>query len=447
MSQSESSMNIRKHIVVVGGGFAGLNFVRHLFDNKWYDVTLVDKNNYNYFPPLLYQVATSFLEPASISYPFRKLFVDKGISFILDTVIDVDAASNKLYLSEGDELSYDLLVFAAGTRTNFFGNESFIKNALPLKDIDDALYMRNEMINALEKAAVEKDPVEKQRLLRFVIAGGGPTGVELAGMIAEMRDHILREYPEMEDAVPEIYLIEAGENLLAPMSNKTHNQAFHVLSRLGVKVLLSRQVKLYEEGKVYLSDSSVIEARTLIWTSGVTANTFKGISKNSLGKGGRMLTDSYNRVIGYDNIYAIGDIALHYSDAAFPNGHPQVAQPAIQQGRLLARNMLAIANGRAITPFKYFDRGNMAIIGKRFAVADLFKNRLHVGGILGLLGWLFIHLMALVNYNNKIKTFYNWMVAYVTSDQALRMIFRSERRKQNVSSQYKTQRVDSNINI
>lgn len=418
----------KKHIIIVGGGFAGLNFARQLFNNRFFAVTLIDKNNYNYFTPLLYQVATSFLEPSSISYPFRKLFKNKGIAFHMATVADVDPTMNTVQLSDGAVLRYDYLVFAAGAKTNFFGNEVFQRKAFALKDMDDALYIRNKMIQALEKAAGEKDPEARQRLLRIVIAGGGPTGVELAGMIAEMKDHVLQEYPEIDPALPEIYVVDALPYLLAPMSDKTHEAAYRILDGLGVKLKLNTQVSLYEDGKVYLSDGTVIDAKTLIWAAGVTAQTFEGIAADSLGKGRRMVTDRYNKVLGYDNIYAIGDISIQFGDPDYPNGHPQLAQPAIQQGKALAKNLLALAKGKPMKPFKYFDRGDMAIIGKTHAVADLFKKKLHIGGLLGLLSWLFIHLISLVNYNNKIKTLYNWTVAYLTSDQALRMIFRSKRK-------------------
>jgi NADH dehydrogenase len=417
----------RKHIVVIGGGFAGLNFIRNLGDNKYYRITLVDKNNYNYFTPLLYQVATSFLEPSSISYPFRKLFTGKGIQFRMASVAKVDTKENSLLLSDGETLQYDMLVFAAGTETNFFGNESIKQNAFFLKSIEDALFMRNELIKLLEKAAIEKDPVEREKLLTVVIAGGGPTGVEVAGMLGEMKKSLIgKEYPELRNIPVNIHVIEGAANLLPAMSSTTHRKAVEALTRLGVQVKLNTQVKSFKDEQVDLSDGTVIHAKTLLWTAGVVARTFEGIEAMSLGKGRRMITDAYNRVQGYRNIFAIGDISIQFSDNAYPNGHPQLAQPAIQQGKRLAKNLLAMAKGRTLKPFKYFDRGDMAIIGRKFAVADLFKHKVHLGGLLGLVSWLFIHVISLVNYNNKVKTLYNWGVAYATSDQALRMIFRQE---------------------
>lgn len=423
----KASSYSRKHIVVVGGGFAGLNFIKQLFNNKFYSITLVDKNNYNYFTPLLYQVATSFLEPSSISYPFRKLFNNKGITFRNVALTGVDTASNKVHLGDGGVLHYDYLVFAAGTKTNFFGNESMRRNAFSLKGIDDALFMRNEMIKTLEKASIEKNPLERQKMLTIVLAGGGPTGVELAGMFAEMKKHIIgTDYPELKDEPVEIHLVDPAPNLLAAMSDKSHKDAFRVLTKLGVHVHLKTSITRYEDDTVYLSNGAHIYTKTMIWCAGVTANTFEGISPQSLGKGGRMMTDMYHKVQGYDNIFAIGDISIQFHDEGYPNGHPQVAQPAIQHGKSLAKNLILLAKGKQLKPFSYFDRGDMAIVGRSFAVADLFKHKVHLGGLLGLLSWLFIHLVSLVNYNNKIKTFYNWAVAYITCDQALRMIFNSE---------------------
>jgi NADH dehydrogenase len=420
----------KKHIVLVGGGFAGLNFARKLFKNKYYEVTLVDKNNYNYFTPLLYQVATSFLEPAAISFPFRKILEKKNIGFRMAEVLRVDADANKLYLSDGGILDYDILVFATGSKTNFFGNKSLQNNSFAIKGIDDALYMRNQFIKTLERASVEKDIIERQKLLTIVIAGGGPTGVELAGMMAELRNGILgMDYPELRNDLMTIYLIEGTDSLLPAMSDKTHKEAYRALENSGIIIKLNTRVNYYGNNVVHLSDETVIETNTLIWAAGVTANTFEGIAAGSLGKGNRMITNEFNKVKGCENIYAIGDISIQFADSSYPNGHPQLAQPAIQQGKTLAKNLLRIAKGKTMKPFKYFDRGDMAVIGRNWAVADLFKHKLHIGGFLGLMAWLFIHLMSLVNYNNKIRTLYSWLVAYLTHDQVLRMIFYSDKKE------------------
>jgi NADH dehydrogenase len=432
-NKMKTAKSTRKRVFIIGGGFAGLNLARRLIKTKLYDITLIDKNNYNFFTPLLYQVATSFLEPSNICYPFRKIFRGKNITFRMASLQRIDATENKLYVSDGGELIYDHLVFAAGAKTNFYADENIRQNAYSIKDVDDALYFRNHLIRTLEKASLEKDPLARQKMLTIVIAGGGPTGVEVAGMFAEMKKYILgKDYPELKNAAMEIHVIDGAPHLLSAMSDKTHKEAYRALAQMGVHVKLSTHVLSYENDKVRLSDGEVIESTLLVWAAGVTANTFEGISEQSLGKGKRMITDAYNRVQGYENIFAIGDISIQFADSDYPVGHPQLAQPAIQQGKTLAKNLLRLAKGRPMKAFKYFDRGDMAIIGRRLAVADLFKQKLHLDGLPGLLGWLFIHLISLVNYNNKIKTFYNWAVAYLTQDQALRMIFRSGKRESRI---------------
>lgn len=416
----------KKKIVVIGGGFAGLNFIQKIAKNKWYHVTLVDKNNYNYFTPLLYQVATGFLEPSSISYPFRKLFRENNVSFRMGEVEHVDTQSNRVYLSDGTNLDYNFLVFAAGTQPNFFANETVQKNAIALKGIDDALFMRNHLIRIFEEASIEHDPVEKSKLLTIVIAGGGPTGVEVAGMLAELKKHILhKEYPEIDVNEIKLFIVDGAPHLLAPMSEKTHTAASKILTNLGIGVILDTLVTGYENDEVKLANGEVIGTKTLIWAAGVTATGIRGIKSSSLGKGGRMITDSFHGVKGYQNIFAIGDISIQMHEAAYPQGHPQLAQPAIQHGKSLAKNFARITKGKSPVPFKYFDRGEMAIIGRTHALVDLFKHKVHFGGIMGLLSWLFIHVISLVNYNNIIKTLYTWTVAYITCDQPLRMIFRS----------------------
>jgi len=252
----------RKHIVVVGGGFSGFNFLRKLFNNGHYDVTLVDKNNYNYFTPLLYQVATSFLEPAAISYPFRRLFEKKDIAFRMAEVLKVNTKENKLYLGDGGKLEYDILVFATGSNTNFFGNKHLSSNSCAIKNIDDALYMRNELIKTLERASIETDPVEKQKLLTIVIAGGGPTGVELAGMMAELKNGILgTDYPELRNDLMTIYLVEGAPYLLTAMSKKTHKEAYQALEELGIIVKLNTRVDSYEDDGVLLTNGEIIKTK------------------------------------------------------------------------------------------------------------------------------------------------------------------------------------------
>jgi NADH dehydrogenase, FAD-containing subunit len=419
----------KKHIVVVGGGFAGLNFAKKIGRNNYFDVTIIDKNNYNYFTPLLYQVATGFLDPASISYPFRMLFRETGIRFRMGEVQSVNTARRIIELNDG-AISYDHLVFAAGAKTNYFGDPTMGRKTLSLKGIDDGIYMRNELIRKLESAAKEKDPSERKKLLTFVVVGGGATGVEVAGVLAEMKKYIVgKDYPELKGTEGVIYVIDGQKTLLAPMSRKSQTAAYKTLHRLGVKIKLNTFVSSYEDDQIIFSDGQSIETKTVIWCAGVTAHLFAGIPIECLGRGNRMKTDEYNQVIGLENVYAIGDISIQETDINYPQGHPQLAQPAIQQGKRLAENFRAIARSKPKKPFKYFDKGDMAIIGRNYAVADLLKHKLHLGGLLGLLSWLFIHVVSLVNYNNKIKTLYSWLVAYITRDQHLRMIFNAPETK------------------
>jgi NADH dehydrogenase len=423
-----SGGNSLQRIVIVGGGFAGINLARKLFDNKYYEVLLIDKNNYNYFTPFLYQVATSFLDPSSISYPFRKLFRNTGINFRMSEVVRVNAENNTIELNDGI-ISYDHLVLAAGTRSNFFGNDIIRKNAIALKGIDDALFMRNHLMKQLETAAKEPDPVVREQLLNIVVVGGGPTGVEVVGMLAEMKKYILpKDFPELAGAPGGLYLVDGQPRLMTTMSDKTSSETAKVLDTFGVKVILKMRVLNYEDGLVTLSNGQTIRTASLIWAAGVTANKFDGIPETSIGRGERMLTDTYNKVTGFNNVWAIGDNSIQLTDPAYPAGHPQLAQPAIQQGATLAKNFLRLAKGKPMQPFIYFDRGDMAIVGRHHAVADLFKHKLHLKGFFALFTWLFIHVISLVNYSNKIKTIFSWTIAYLTRDQALRMIFRSGNR-------------------
>jgi NADH dehydrogenase len=413
------------HIVIIGGGFAGVNLARALGNNKHYEITLVDKNNYNFFPPLIYQVATGFLEPSSISYPFRKLFSDKhNVHFRLGYLQKVIPEENRIVLSNGT-LTYDYLVFATGAKTNFFGMENVKKNAIPMKTLDDAIEMRNKLLQQMEQAAISTDPDDIKKRLTIVIAGGGPTGVELSGMFAEMRNGILRkEYPELVGKGSEVYLIDGGDSLLSPMSLKSQQDTYDALSKLGVRIMLKSRVKDFKDDTVYLASGETIPAKTLIWAAGVTAKVFEGLPAESYGRGGRMLTDVLNRVNNTANIFAIGDTSMQLADVDYPFGYPQVAQVAIQQGRHLAKNFRLIADNKPLEPFKYVDKGSMAIIGRMEAVADLPKPKMHFSGTIAWFAWLFIHLISLITQRNRIRTLYNWMIAYFTRDQSLRMIIK-----------------------
>ena len=421
------SINRKKEIVIIGGGFAGINLAKDLLKKNDYHITLVDRNNYNFFPPLIYQVATGFLEISSISYPFRKLFrYKRNFSFRLAEFLRLDPQSHTCYLDNGS-LHYDYLVFAAGVETNYFGNENIRKNAIPMKTMNDAARMRNFLLQSLEEASRSNDAIEKRKLSTIVVAGGGPTGVEVSGMLAELRKNILvKDYPELSKVVANIYLVDGGKTLLAQMTDKSHREAYDALIKLGVKVKLNIVVNDFHDDQVFLSDGQVIDTKNLVWAAGIIGEKFEGIPHSSLGKGNRMITDEYSKVRDAYDVYAIGDISIQYNDANFPNGHPQLAQVAIQQGRQLAKNFTAIADGKTMTPFKYNDEGSLAIIGRYRAVADLFPSKFHVGGYLALMIWLFIHLTSLITVRNKFKTLSQWIIAYFTRDQALRMIVRPD---------------------
>jgi NADH dehydrogenase len=412
-----------KRVVIVGGGFAGVNLAKELAKHNSYVITLVDKNNYNFFPPLLYQVATGYLETSNISYPFRKLFRgSNNFNFRMGTVIRVVQAENKLVLDTGD-LHYDILVFATGTETNYFGMENVKKNSIPMKTVQDAIYMRNTLLERLEKATREPDPAVRKKLTTIVVAGGGPTGVEISGMFAEMKKAvIIKDYPELIGSNGEIYLVDGLKSVLAPMSEKSQKYTYDTLTAMGVKIKLDCMVKDFNDDIVQFSTGESIEAKTLIWAAGVTASVFEGIERESYGRGRRMLVDAYNKVQGTQNIYALGDTCLQTTDPAFPEGHPQVAQVAIQQGINLGKNLKHVVEGKSLKPFVYYDKGSMAIIGRFKAVADLPKPKVHFNGFIAWMAWLFVHLVSLINFRNKVKTFYNWFVSYTTKDQSLRVI-------------------------
>ncbi|MEL1245815.1 NAD(P)/FAD-dependent oxidoreductase [Flavobacterium sp. DGU11] len=416
-------------IVIVGGGFAGINLAKDLAGNKNFEVTLIDKNNYNFFPPLIYQVATAYLEPSSISYPFRKLFSrTENVRFRLGEVLSVNMAENKVVLHNG-ELEYDRLIFATGAETNYFGMENVRKNSIPMKTLNDAIEMRNKLLQRMERASICKNSRERRKYLNLVIAGGGPTGVEVSGMFAEMRNGVLkREYPELSTSVSNIYLVDGGDALLSPMSRQSQEDTLQALTKMGVIVKLNCRVTDFIDDTVHLNTGETIPSKNLIWAAGVSAKIFEGMPAESYGRGRRMNVDAYNKVAHTENIYSIGDTCIQLTDAAFPDGHPQVAQVAIQQGKNLAKNFKNEQKGKPLNAFKYNDKGSMAIIGKNKAVVDLPKPKMHFKGFIAWLMWLFIHLMSLISYRNRVTTFYNWMTAYFSKDQSLRMIIRPDKR-------------------
>jgi NADH dehydrogenase len=415
-----------KKIVIVGGGFAGINLIKRLTKNDNFHVTLVDRNNYHFFPPLLYQVATGFIEPSNISYPFRRMFQEKhNLRFHMGSLVRVNPGSNTIETDTGT-LDYDYLVLAVGTETNYFGMQNVKEYGLPMKSIDDALNLRNHILLNMENAVRTTDRSEREKHLNIVIAGGGPTGVEIAGMLAEMGHNIGRkEYPEIKDLQQHIYVIDAGPVLLGPMSKKSQEEATRVLSDLGVHIILNTAVKDYVDEKVILANGQTIETTVLIWASGVTGREVPGLPPEVIGRGRRIIVDDVNRVKGTDNIFALGDICLQTTDKAFPNGHPQLAQVAIQQGMLFAENIKRLNNGEKPKPFVYNDKGSMAIIAKYKAVADLPK--LFFKGFFAWVVWLFIHIMPIAGFRNKVWLAFNWFWSFITNDPTLRLIIRPQK--------------------
>ena len=421
---------MKKHILIVGGGFAGINLIKSLRNDSRFRITLVDQNNYHFFPPLIYPVATAFIEASNISYPFRKLFSgNKNVSFHMGRLQKI-IPERKTVETDTGELHYDYLVLALGTESNFFGMENVRKCALPMKNIEEALYLRNHILFTLEEAARNKDITQAEKLQNIVIAGGGPTGVELAGMLAEMGRYIAqKEYPEIKLILSSIYLIDALPTLLSPMSEMAQKTAYEKLDKLGVKILLNVSVKDYRDCRVILSDGNTIETETLIWTSGVIGREAPGIPEESIGKGRRILVDAYNKVRETENIYAVGDICLMQTEEEYPKGHPQLAQVAIQQGKNLAANFRRIEDEKVLIPFHYNDKGSMAIISKFNAVVDLPK--LSFKGFTAWLTWLFIHIIPLVGFRSKLQLALDWFRLFITNNPSIRLILLPKRNTEN----------------
>ena len=416
----------KMRIIIVGGGFAGLNLAKSLAGKKEFEITLVDKNNYHFFPPLLYQVATSFIEPSNISYPFRKLFQDSGNIFFFNGTLQLINDKEKYIETDNGRLPYDYLVVAMGTETNYFGMKNVEAFSLPMKTIDDALGLRNTHLLHLEEATRTIDEQKRKELTTIVIAGGGPTGVEVAGMLAEMADHIVtKDYPELLNFSKEIYLIDAGPSLLGPMSKKAQNEAYQALEHLGVKIKLNTSVKDYQDNTVFLSDNTEIKCQTLVWASGVIARAAPGLPEESITRGRRIMVDAYNKVLGTENVFAIGDICFQNHEPKFANGHPQLAQVAIQQGNLLAKNFEHLHQSKPLKPFAYKDKGSMAIISKFKAVVDLPNG--FFKGFFAWLTWLFIHIIPIAGFRNKFKLAFNWFWSFITNDPTLRLIIRPKK--------------------
>ena len=409
-------------IVIVGGGFAGVSLVKKLKGQN-VQLVLIDKSNYHTFQPLLYQVSSSGLEPDSIAYPLRKIIKKhRNTYFRMAEVLSIEAKTKKIETSIGS-LNFDFLVLATGTVTNFFGNKEMAKNSMPMKSVPQALDIRSLILQNFEKATITDDPKRRKALLNFVIVGAGPTGVELAGAIAELKNNILPiDYHDLKKDDMQIHLLEGANRVLPPMSDHASKKAEQFLKELGVKISCNVVVEHYDGFLATTNTDQTLETETLIWAAGVTGAPVKGLNAQVLiDKLNRYRVNRFNQVIGHDKIFAIGDIAYMETEA-FPKGHPQVAQPAIQQGHLLAKNLKRLINGKVMQPFRYKDKGSMATIGRNRAVVDLSHYKF--SGFFAWFIWMFVHLMSLVGFRNRMVVFFNWTYNYINFDKAARLIIR-----------------------
>lgn len=415
--------NEKKRVVIVGGGLGGLRLAEELYGSGM-QVVLIDKNNFHQFPPLIYQIATAGIDPSSISFPFRQIFRKrKDFYFRMAEARMVDTEKKILQTSIG-KIDYDYLVMAAGATTNFFGNKNIEEWAIPMKTVSEAMGLRNALLSNLERALTCASENERQELLNVVIVGGGATGVEIAGALSEMKRYVIPyDYPDMDSSLMHIYLIEAGDRLLAGMSQDSSKKAYEFLESMGVDVQFGKMVTDYRDHKVIMKDGTEIPTRTFLWVSGIRANAMPGIDESHLGRGFRFKVDQYNRITGLDSVFAIGDQCLQTTDASFPDGHPQVAQVAIQQAKNLAKNIKKINNGQddsTLTAFKYKNLGSMATVGRNKAVVEIGK--LHSQGFIAWVLWLVVHLRSILGVKNKMMVLLNWLWKYVSYNDSIRMI-------------------------
>jgi len=406
-----------QHIVIIGGGFAGLNLAKELDKNK-FRVTILDKNNFHSFPPLFYQIASSGLEPSSISFPFRREMRRlKNTNYHFGEVLEIDS-KNSTVRTQFETIKYDQLVIASGTTNNFFNQPELKEKVHTLKSTAEAIRLRNEILDRLERACITTDRERRRQLLSFVVVGGGPSGVEVAGALGEMKRYILnKEYPEIDIDDVRVILIEGTDRFLRTMSERASHDAKVYLGHLMIETRLNCMMKSYENNVLHLSTGEEIYCETLIWTAGITGNKINGINDDSITRGNRYIVGSNCKIKGYDNIYALGDIA-YLEDESHPNGYPQVAQVAIQQAKHLAKQL----NTGADTAFKYVDKGSMATIGRNRAVCDLKFAYLY--GRPAWATWMFIHLISILGMRNKVNVLINWVWAYLFYTTSLRLLIR-----------------------
>ena len=413
----------KPRVVIVGGGFGGLELAKALADAP-VQVVLIDKQNYHTFQPLLYQVASAGLDEGDIVSPFRKILNEQdNFYFRLAEVQSVDPAAQIVETSIGC-VRYDFLVLATGATTNYFGDALMAKNAIAIKSVEDALELRNTVLSNFEQALQLGDMEQLNSLLDFVIVGGGPTGVEIAGALSELRTHVFpKDYREIDFKEMDIHLVQSGPVLLKGMSANASQRALESLEKFGVQVWLDARVKSYDGYTATLNNGQQLVARTLIWAAGVTGAPVQGLAASCLLPGNRYDVDVYNRVRGYENVFAIGDIALMKTDQ-YPDGHPMVAQPALQQGRLLGENLHRVLTHRLMEPFHYDDKGAMATIGRNHAVADikLFGKEYHLDGFLAWLAWSVVHVVSLIGFRNRLMVLLQWTWSYFSYDKGLRYI-------------------------
>ena len=412
-------------MIIVGGGFAGIRLARKLNNKAGFEVLLLDKFNYHQFQPLFYQVATAALDASNISFPLRKVFHDsRNVRVRIEELKKILPEENKI-VTETEELTYDILVLATGADTNFFGNQKIATYAFPMKSTVEALQLRHRLIQNFEDALITKDPAEMQRLLNLVIVGGGPTGVEVAGALAEMKKYVLpKDYPEIDFARMNIFLLEGGDRTLATMSQKSSDDTCKYLRKLGVTIMTNSLVKDFDGKQVFLADGKTIATNTVIWAAGIRGNVPEGVDKSLVVRGNRIKVDRYNRVQGFENIYALGDLA-YMETPQYPQGHPQVASVAIKQADNLATNLIRKERkSREFFEFEYHDRGSMATVGRNLAVVDIPKPKLHFRGMIAWFIWMGLHLFLILGVKNRILVFINWVYSYFTYDQSLRLIFK-----------------------